>query len=104
MCRAALLSHHKDASEVKYISKSLNRYEIYLSSVVARLLYSASVDDLYTIGCFLLFYDTSESPKKMQYPVIDRCVCASAPICITIGVDHCIWSNCINQSLHASSL
>jgi hypothetical protein len=34
--------------------------------------YSAFADDLDTVVCFLLFQDTSDFPRKVQYPVTDR--------------------------------
>ena len=37
----------------------------------AIVLYSASVEDLDTVVCFLDLHDTREFPKKMQYPVVD---------------------------------
>ncbi|GJV85895.1 hypothetical protein Tco_1525793 [Tanacetum coccineum] len=42
--------------------------------VAAILLYSASVDDLLTVACFFVFQETSECPKKIQYPVKDLLV------------------------------
>ena len=37
-------------------------------------LYSASAEDLDTIACFFDFQEINESPRKMQYPVIDLLV------------------------------
>jgi len=34
--------------------------------------YSASTEDLETACCFLDFQEMRESPKKTQYPVIER--------------------------------
>lgn len=41
--------------------------------------YSASVDDLETLLCFLDFHEISEFPRKMQYPVTDRLVVRQPP-------------------------
>ncbi|KAL4590284.1 hypothetical protein LXL04_003211 [Taraxacum kok-saghyz] len=43
-----------------------------ISHVTAAMaLYSASVEDLETIFCFLVFQDMSRSPKNTQKPVMD---------------------------------
>ncbi|GJV19607.1 alcohol dehydrogenase 1 [Tanacetum coccineum] len=42
--------------------------------VKAIALYSASADDLDTTACFLDFHEIVESPRRMQYPVVDLLV------------------------------
>lgn len=42
--------------------------------VAASALYSASVEDLLTVTCFLDFQEINQSPMKMQNPVIDLLV------------------------------
>ena len=37
-------------------------------------LYSTSAEDLETMNCFLDFHEIRESPKKIQYPVVDLLV------------------------------
>jgi hypothetical protein len=37
-------------------------------------LYSASEDDLDTVTCFFAFHETSDDPKKKQYPDVDLLV------------------------------
>jgi len=34
--------------------------------------YSTSEEDLDIVLCFFVFHDTRDSPKKMQYPVVDH--------------------------------
>lgn len=46
--------------------------------VVARALYSASVDDREMIICFFVFHETKAFPRKTQKPVTDFCVSAHA--------------------------
>ena len=43
-----------------------------LAVVEASARYSASVDDLETVGCFFDFQDMRESPRKTQKPVTER--------------------------------
>ena len=38
------------------------------------VLYSASAEDLETMDCLLDFHEIRESPKKIQYPVVDHLV------------------------------
>lgn len=42
------------------------------------LRYSASVDDLETVCCFLDFHETSEEPRNMQKPDIEHLVSGHA--------------------------
>lgn len=42
--------------------------------MAARLLYSASQEDLETVFCLFVFHETKEEPKKMQYLVKDLLV------------------------------
>jgi hypothetical protein len=42
--------------------------------VVDNALYSASDDDLETVTCFFAFHETSDDPKKKQYPDVDLLV------------------------------
>jgi hypothetical protein len=38
---------------------------------VDKALYSASEEDIDTVGCFLAFQDMSEEPRNKQKPVVD---------------------------------
>ena len=55
---------------------SLRKYKIHTISHVttAMNLYSASIEDLVKVDCFLDFQDTKESPMKMLFPVTDLLV------------------------------
>lgn len=46
--------------------------------VVAKARYSASVEDLEMVSCFLVFHDIRDSPRKTQKPVTDFHVSAYA--------------------------
>jgi hypothetical protein len=52
---------------------SLRRDEIHVSTatVIARLLYSAYVDDLDTVGCFIDDQDTRLELRYITKPVVD---------------------------------
>ena len=58
------------------ISKSFNKAcnQVISQTVIAMALHSTSVEDLDTMDYFLDFHDTRESPKNMQYPVVDLLV------------------------------
>lgn len=44
-------------------------------AVAVRALYSASVDELETVGCLFADQETKLEPNKIQKPVVDRLVC-----------------------------
>lgn len=73
MWRAAWLSQNKIAGDEAGIWKSRNSCVIHIISLIvtARARYSASAEELDTMGCFLARHDKRESPRKMQKPVID---------------------------------
>lgn len=39
--------------------------------IVASALYSVSDEDLDTIFCFFVFHEINESPRKMQFPMVE---------------------------------
>ena len=53
-------------------SCSNQRNQISLAVAAASALYSASVLERATTVCFLLLQEIRESPRRKQYPVVDR--------------------------------
>lgn len=76
MAIADLLSQNKVVGHLGCIPRSKRRYHSHWIShaPAARLLYSASEEDLYIVCCFLDFQETKALPKKMQKHVTDLLV------------------------------
>lgn len=57
-------------------SKCVSRHcsQIISLATEERALYSASADELATVGCFLDFQETRESPRKILKPIVDLLV------------------------------
>jgi hypothetical protein len=53
------------------ISRNKDGTHIISAVILARVLYSASVLDHETVGCFLVLYKTRLQPKNMGKPPID---------------------------------
>ena len=72
----AWLSQNKRAGWGWYISKSFNNAssQVISQTITAIALYFASAKDLDTIDYFLDFQEIRESPKNMQYLVVDLLV------------------------------
>lgn len=70
---ADLLSQNNFTGVNPIIPKSKNNLITHITSQVTapKALYSASVEDLETVGCFLLFQDITLLPKNKQKPVTD---------------------------------
>jgi hypothetical protein len=47
---------------------------VFALEIHPQIWYSASEDDLETVTCFFAFHETSEEPKKKQYPDVDLLV------------------------------
>jgi hypothetical protein len=74
MCIALWLSQYNTWSLTQLIWRSLSKqYNIHWSSHVADViaLYSASEEDLDTVGCFFVFQDMRYWPKKKHWPEIE---------------------------------
>ena len=56
---------------MKFNSSSKCLIHISSHDVCAMALYSASIIDLATIVCFLLFQVIKFPPRKVQYPIVD---------------------------------
>lgn len=73
MCNAAWLSQNKTTGREIRVCKSASRDNIQMNSHVALAmdLYSASVEDLDTLCCFLDFQEIKELPSITQKPDMD---------------------------------
>jgi len=65
--------HHIVSRDTVRENQSLSKFLILISSNVTFVIvfYSDSTLDQEIMLCFLLFYDTSFSPRKTQYTVVD---------------------------------
>ncbi|KAJ0510573.1 hypothetical protein HanIR_Chr11g0542321 [Helianthus annuus] len=70
---AALLSQFSVTGKATLILSSLRTFISHkiLQEALHMDLYSASADERETMLCFLLFQETREFPRKIQYPVTD---------------------------------
>jgi hypothetical protein len=70
---APILSHHKHGTSLILMPNSLRRVSTHITYAVAfdRDLYSASVLNLDTVGCFLALHDMRFGPKNIGKPPVD---------------------------------
>ena len=70
---APILSHNRRGGRGSWRRSSLRRFVIHVSLATAEAIewYSASVEDLATVRCFLEHQEIGLSPRKMIYADID---------------------------------
>ena len=71
MCNSTWLSQNNKANLEWSILKSFKRATNQVKSHTTIAWYSFFVEDQDTMVCFLILHEIKESPKNMQYPVVD---------------------------------
>lgn len=71
MCNSTWLSQKNKANLEWSILKSFERATNQVKSYATIALYSFFAEDQDTVVCFLILHEIKESPKNMQYFVVD---------------------------------
>lgn len=71
---STFISQNRGVGNAKLMSKSdkRRRSQTISAHIEDIAQYSASMDDLDTVACFLDFQESNEVPKNMQYPIVKR--------------------------------